>query len=81
MLHGTTRCPGESPGMAERRRLPVRLTEEAHAGLDALATRHGVTRTAMLEALGLLGALNKPVDWEQVIRRARQIDRERRSRR
>ena len=66
--------------LPRRRPLPVRLTEEAHAGLDTLATRHHVTRTAMLEALGLLGAQGD-IDWEAVIERARSIDIERRSRR
>lgn len=63
----------------ERRLLQVRLTDEARAGLDRFTTRRGVTLTAYLEALGLAGD-GDPTATE-VIAVAREIDRERRSRR
>lgn len=66
--------------MVERRPAQFRLTEAAHAGLDRLATRHGITKTALIEALGLIGADRDPTIAE-VIALARQLDRERRSRR
>jgi hypothetical protein len=61
--------------------LPVELSDEAHAGLDALATRHHVSKTALIEALGLIGQTKRPVVWDEVLERARAIDGERRSRR
>jgi hypothetical protein len=67
--------------MGTRRRLNgVRLTEEAHTGLDALATRGRVTKNSMLEALGRLGRRDD-VDWDDVIAEALRIDRENLSRR
>lgn len=66
--------------MERRRRIPVELTEEAIAGLDALIQRHGVTRTAVVEALGQLSLRSDPT-LASVLRRAREIDVERRSRR
>lgn len=56
------------------------MTEEAIAGLDALATRHHTTRVALIEALGILGADSDPT-IEQLVAYARQVDRERLSRR
>lgn len=66
--------------MARRRRLPVELTDDAHAGLDALATRHHVTKTAMLEVLGQHGLAGRSIVWEDIITEARDLDQERRSR-
>jgi hypothetical protein len=59
----------------------VRLTDDAAAGWDRLCTRRGVTMTALIEALGR--SLNEGEEWvpDDAIRRAREIDRERRSRR
>ncbi len=57
----------------------LRLTEEAITGLDRLRTRHHASLTALIEALGQLGA-----DTElppEVVELARRIDRERHSRR
>ena len=69
------------PYMAPARRvlLQVRLTDEARTGLDRFTTRRGVTITGYLEALGLLGDGDPTAD--EVFARARQIDRQRRSRR
>lgn len=65
--------------MAKRDRplLQVRLTPEARAGLDRMCGRRGVTLTAYLEALGQL----QPQIDDEVVALAREIDRERRSRR
>lgn len=59
----------------------VRLTDTSAAGWDRLCTRRGVTLTALLEAVGQM--LDEGADWpiDEAIDRARQIDRERRSRR
>jgi len=57
-----------------------RLTEEAVEGIDALAQRRHVTTTALLEALGTLGANGDP-SLDEIIDEARRIDIERRSRR
>ena len=66
---------------SRRRRLPVELSDEAHAGLDALATRHHVSKTALIEALGLIGQTKRPIVWDEVLDLGRSIDRERLSRR
>jgi hypothetical protein len=57
-----------------------RLTDEAVEGIDALAQRSHVTTTALLEALGTLGAKENPT-LDEIIAEARRIDVERRSRR
>lgn len=59
----------------------VRLTEEAHAGIDALATRARCTRTALIEALGLAGHQGRPIRWDDIVDEAARIDRRRLSRR
>lgn len=65
-----------------RRRLEgIRLTEEAHAGIDALSARHHTTKNALLEALGRAGQAGGPIDWDDIVAVARRIDRERYSRR
>lgn len=56
------------------------LTDQAHAGLDALVTRHRVTKVAFVEALAVLGADHDPT-IDEIVAMARQLDRERRSRR
>lgn len=63
-----------------RRRVSYRLTDEALAGFDRMAARRGITVTAMLEAFGHLATDHDP-DGDEVVDRARAIDRERRSRR
>lgn len=62
-------------GMAWRM-TQVRLSEEARDRLDRLCLQHGVTLTALVEALGLSD------DWlrDDIIGRARSIDQDRRSR-
>lgn len=65
--------------MAGRQR-SFRLTDAAMAGLDRLATRHHVTQTALLEALGTLSRHRDPT-LAEIIDEARRLDRERRSRR
>lgn len=60
--------------------MQLRLTDEAIEGLDRLRTRHHASLTAIIEALGLLGADRDPTIGE-IIERARQVDHERRSRR
>lgn len=54
----------------------VRLSAESRAALDRLCLEHGVTLTALIEALGLQGG------WvnDAIIQQARQIDQDRRSR-
>lgn len=64
----------------ERRQRSYRLTDDAVAGLDRMATRHRVTVTALLEAFGQLAQGHDPTPNE-VIARATQIDRERLNRR
>jgi hypothetical protein len=64
-----------------RRPLYVRLTDETWAAWDQLATRRNITLTAMIEALGEAIAADPTFIPEPVIDRAREIDRERRSRR
>lgn len=63
-----------------RRRVSYRLSDEALAGFDRMATRNGITITALLEAFGQLARHRDP-DGLEVVTRARAIDRERRSRR
>lgn len=63
----------------EQRKRTYRLTDQAVDGLDRLATRHRITVTALLEALGRLHRdLDLPIE---VVDLAHEIDRERRSRR
>lgn len=59
----------------------MEVSEEAHAGYDKLADRHGTTKTALAEALGLIGQSGETVVWADVVKRAKQIDADRRSRR
>lgn len=63
-----------------RRITPLRLTEDARAGWDRACSAHRVTMTALAEALGL--AMRDDVDLVpvEVVERAAEIDRERRSR-
>jgi hypothetical protein len=62
-----------------RKRIHPELTLTAIAGLDALATRSGNSRLALLEALGVLGARGEPT-IEQIVAYARKVDRKRRNR-
>lgn len=62
-----------------RRRAVFELTDTAHAGIDALATRHRVTKVALIEALGVLGVDHDPTIAE-VVAYAHELDRERRNR-
>ncbi len=63
----------------EQRQRSYRLTDEAVAGFDRLATRRRVTVTALLEAFGRLADDNPTIDV--IVALARDIDRERYSRR
>ena len=55
------------------------LTDEAIAGIDRLASRYRITKTALVEALGQLAqSIDLP---PEVVERAHDIDKERRSRR
>lgn len=72
--------------MGEQSRKPklsrhARLTETSYAAWERTLTRRGITFTTMIEALGEL--LDQGVDWvpEEAVERARQLDRERYSRR
>jgi hypothetical protein len=67
----------QMPG--EQRQRSYRLTDAAVAGFDRMATRHHVTVTALLEALGVIGADHDP-SIDEVVSLARRLDRERRSR-
>lgn len=70
--------------MAERSRVSIRLTTEAHSGWDRACRIAGVTMTALIEAIGRdLEAdphrlLNRGSD---VVDAAKAIDQERRNRR
>lgn len=67
--------------MAERRRTPIRLTDEARDGFDRYCTAERVTLTALVEALGLELGAGRTVLAASVVERAAAIDRERKSRR
>ena len=70
---------GDDRRRRRRKRIDIELTDQAVDGLDALVTRHGITKTALIEALGQLGAgVDLP---REVVDLARAVDRERRSRR
>lgn len=67
--------------MTSRRRVPAELTETAIAGIDRFCARHRITRTALIEALGLELADGHDVIPPAVVERAATIDRNRKSRR
>lgn len=69
--------PQTGPTMTDWRMTQVRLSAEARDQLDRICLDHGVTLTALIEALGLVGG-----SWldDEIVARARQIDRDRRSR-
>ena len=67
--------------MSAPRQTSVRISDEARRGFDRLATSHGVTLTALLEALGQLIESTPDAIPPEVIDAARRIDFERRSRR
>lgn len=62
--------------------MQARLTEDAAAGWDRACTRRNITWTALIEALGERLAVGDD-GWlpDDVVDRARQVDRARRSRR
>lgn len=64
-----------------RRRIPAELSETAIAGIDRFCTRHRITRTGLLEAIGLELAEDHDVIPAAVVERAATIDRNRKSRR
>lgn len=59
----------------------MRISDDARRGLDRVATRYGVTLTALLEAMGRYLDEDPTRVHQGVIETARQIDFERRSRR
>lgn len=75
----------------ERRNRQARLTERASQGWDQFCTRHNISYTALMEALGEMLAevleadegRAAPLTWvpDEAIERAKQLDRERHSRR
>lgn len=72
--------------MSDRRNLHVRLSKSAYRGWAEFADSSGVTLGALVEAAGLfLGELTtddpNTVERERMVQWARQIDRDRRSRR
>lgn len=69
------------PGRRRRRPWPVELSEDAHDGLDALATTLHTSKTALIEAVGRLGKTDRTVVSETVVTLARELDRQRRTRR
>lgn len=64
-----------------RRRIPVELTETAIDGIERFCTAQRITRTALIEALGLELAEQHDVIPPAVVERAATIDRNRKSRR
>lgn len=67
--------------MTRRRPIASELTEAAIAGIDQFCGRERITRTALLEALGLELADGHDVIPPAVVERAATIDRHRKSRR
>lgn len=67
--------------MDERRRYPIRLTDDARAGWDRFCADERVTLTALIEAIGLELAGRNAVIAPAVVERAAAIDRQRKSRR
>ena len=57
------------------------IVADAFAGFDRFAGRRNVTLTALLEATGRLFLDSDTPEMSEVIRLAKEIDRERRSRR
>ena len=68
-------------GAGRRRQRTTRLTERADIGWERTLAEHGITWTALTEALGELLAGGH--DWlpPEAVARARRIDRERYTRR
>lgn len=67
---------------AERRPLPVRLSEEAHEGFKLFARAHGVSVAGFLEALGVaLHDVDRPPPFLRgVLTDAQAVDAGRRER-
>lgn len=59
--------------------MQVRLTDKARAGWEKAAVEEGATVTALLEAFGL-GLADRERLPRHVVKTARQIDKDRRSR-
>lgn len=64
----------------DRHQIRPRLTEASWRSWDRLASTEGTTITALIEALGEDLTAKRWQPTQRQIRRARQIDRERRSR-
>ena len=67
--------------MAKWQHRSVRLTEGSAEGWDRLCAQHNVTFTALLEAFGRLLATHAEPTIAEAVELARDIDRDRRSRR
>ncbi|HVM52653.1 MAG TPA: hypothetical protein VM262_05605 [Acidimicrobiales bacterium] len=65
----------------ERVRRVLRLTPAADDGWQRYADEHGVSVTALVEALGQQLAARHPADWHQAIETGREIDARRARRR
>jgi hypothetical protein len=65
----------------QRKALHAYLSDEAHEIWHAVAADHGVSVSALLEALAAdLASDHSHADFEAVVRRARRVDAERRRR-
>ena len=63
--------------------ITAHLSREAKAGWDSLAAEHGTTLTGMIEAIGRIlhtGGPSTRLTVTTIVRLARQVDIERRSR-
>lgn len=72
--------------MPNTTKVTLRLTQEARRGWERIALRHGLTLTALAEAIGQAfderpDVMASVPEWQQVIAEAQRIDQERRSRR
>jgi hypothetical protein len=67
----------------ERRNLHVRVSVEAYEAWRSFAAEHGVTLSALTEALGVFFASGDPISEQgaEIIAMAREIDQRHRSRR
>lgn len=61
--------------------LHASVSDEARDGWQQFAAAHGVSVTALIEAIGIrLADMEPPGDWSAIIEEARAIDAERRRR-
>jgi hypothetical protein len=72
---------GKVGGVDERRQVRPRLTPEARAAWERILFEHGLTWSSMFEALGQEIAAGRWEPSPSVVRAARQLDWERKSRR